>query len=61
LLGRYVYLEEGNIKWCWKFRFAIQCSNFGEVLDLLWKEEGVRVKRYVGDDGDFKGRYLESR
>jgi len=52
-LGRYVYLEGGNIKWCWKFRFAVQCSNFGEVLDLLLGQEGIRVKRYAGEDGEY--------
>jgi len=53
LLGRYVYFEEGNVRWCWKFRFAVQCSNFGEVLDLLSGQKGIRVKRYAGEDGEY--------
>ena len=52
-MGRYVYLEGGNIKWCWKFRFAVQCSNLGEVLDLLLGQEDIRVKRYAGEDGEY--------
>jgi hypothetical protein len=48
-----VYFEEGNVRWCWKFRFAVQCSNFGEILDLLSGQEGIRVKRYAGEDGEY--------
>jgi hypothetical protein len=48
-----VYFEEGNVRWCWKFRFAVQCSNFGEFLDLLSGQEGIRVKRYAGEDGEY--------
>jgi len=48
-----VYFEDGNVRWCWKFRFAVQCSNFGEVLDLLSGQEGIRVKRYTGEDGEY--------
>jgi len=49
-MGRYVYLQDGNIDFEWKFGFASQCSNFGLVLRLL--DTKIFVERFIGINGE---------
>jgi hypothetical protein len=51
-MGRYVVVDLGDLEWEWKFWFARQCSNFGYVIELV-KGDGVYIRRYEGDDGEF--------
>lgn len=54
-MGRYVYVESGNLDWRWKFGFASQCSNLGFILKMLEGEE-LYVNRYISENED--GEYV---
>jgi len=54
-MGRWVYLERGNISWEWKFAFATQCSNFGVLIKAMCPEY-VRLR---GPDGNGVRVFIE--
>jgi hypothetical protein len=51
-MGRFVVVDLGDLEWEWKFWFARQCSNFGYVIEMV-NGDGVYIKRYEGDDGEY--------
>jgi len=57
-MGRYVYSKSPEIEYNYKFSFAEQPSNFGELLEDHGLET-IGVTRYLSDSGEYVELFVD--